>query len=389
MKKEKGDNSVLIIVSVASMIEQFLLPSIHLLEDMGYEVDVAANFLDGNTCTDVTIKKLHTKLCEMGVDCYQIDFERNICRVIRNARAYQQLKDALKQKKYSFVHCHSPIGGFLGRIAARRYGIKAIYTAHGFHFYDGAPFVNWMLYFPIEKALSHITDILVTINKEDYRRAKRRLHAKATYYVPGVGIDVSRFIEARSCRDEKREELGIGEKDVLILSVGELNKNKNHEIIIRALGRMKEADSKKGRRLTYFIAGKGKLRKKLLKCAAKNQVDLRLLGYCDDIPQLLAAADLFLLPSKREGLNVGLLEAVARGLPCIASDIRGNRDVLEKRGSLVKVHDLSGWVREIGNKIRKLDEGDVSFGEDISQYDERYVMARMRKVYGQLQARCD
>ena len=171
---------VLMLASVASMIDQFNMPNIQLLQELGYEVHVACNFEKGSTCTQERIQNLKQRLEHMGVEYFQIDFSRNVLRVNEIWKAYRQVERLLEKEKYSFIHCHSPIGGAVGRIAAHKTHTKVIYTAHGFHFYKGAPLHNWLIYYPIEKWLSRYTDVLITINKEDYQRAKKKFHAKKT-----------------------------------------------------------------------------------------------------------------------------------------------------------------------------------------------------------------
>ena len=159
---------VLMLASVASMIDQFNMPNIVLLQKLGYQVDVACNFIEGNTCSDERVAELKQKLQDMHVRCCQIDFARNIKHMGQNMRALRQVEGLMKQNGYVFCHCHSPIGGVVARIAGHRTKTKVIYTAHGFHFYQGAPVMNWLVYYPVEKMLSRWTDVLITINHEDY-----------------------------------------------------------------------------------------------------------------------------------------------------------------------------------------------------------------------------
>lgn len=166
---------VLMLASVASMIDQFNMPNIALLQKLGYEVDVACNFIEGNTCSDARVAELKQKLQDMHVHCYQIDFARNIKHMGQNMKALWQVEGLMKQNTYAFCHCHSPIGGVVARIAGHRTRTKVIYTAHGFHFYQGAPVMNWLVYYPVEKVLSRWTDVLITINHEDYARAKKEI----------------------------------------------------------------------------------------------------------------------------------------------------------------------------------------------------------------------
>lgn len=202
---------VLVLASVASMIDQFNIPNIKLLQEMGYQVDVACNFIEGSSCTDEKIKMLLGTLNDLHVNWYQIDFARNITNIRRNVKAFKQVKRLLKDKHYIFIHCHSPIGGVIGRIAGKITKTKLVYTAHGFHFYKGAPIKNWLLYYPVEKLCSYFTDVLICINKEDYELAKKKMKAKKIEYVPGIGIDLKKF-EAGTETNNKRAELRIPDK---------------------------------------------------------------------------------------------------------------------------------------------------------------------------------
>lgn len=330
---------VLILASVASMIDQFNMPNIRLLQDMGYTVDVACNFEKGSTCTVEKIAELRSNLTEMGVMYYHIDFDRNVMNLPKGWMAYAQVKKIVKKNKYVFIHCHSPIGGVIARIVGRELGVKVIYTAHGFHFYDGAPKKNWMIYYPIEKLLSRWTDTLITINKEDFERAKKHLHAKKTVYIPGVGVDTEKFRSGVVDVERKRSELGVGEDGLLLLSVGELSVRKNHEVVIRALALLPEEGRK---HIRYFICGQGELGDYLTSLAQRLNVDLTLLGFRTDITELCCAADLFVFPSKQEGLPVALMEAIACKTPVVCSDIRGNTDIVKE--NLFKPNDVEGLV---------------------------------------------
>ena len=194
---------VLILASVASMIDQFNIPNIKLLQNIGYEVHVACNFEKGSSCSFEKIEILKELLKKLNVKCYQINFERNILKIGNNLKAYKEVKNILTENKYKFLHCHSPIGGVIGRIAGYKTQTKVIYTAHGFHFFKGAPLINWLLYYPIEKYLSKYTDILITINQEDYKRA-RTFSAKKVEYIPGVGIDIEKIKNIKVNKKEKK-----------------------------------------------------------------------------------------------------------------------------------------------------------------------------------------
>lgn len=314
----------LVATSVASMVDQFLLPSVFLLKNSGYEVHILCNFYEGNTCSDEQIKKLQAVLTDNDIKYFQVDFARNVTKITQNLSAYKQVSEIVKNNRYDLVHCHSPIGGLVTRLACRKVrkqGTKVIYTAHGFHFYKGAPLKNWMLYYPVEKLCSYFTDVLITINHEDYNLAKKKMKAKQVEYVPGVGIDLTKFGKNTFDKSAKRKELGIPDDAIILTSVGELNTNKNHQVILRAMSLLNNNN------LYYLIAGKGDNEENLLNLAKKlNIQNLRLLGYRNDIPEIYNASDICCFPSIREGLGLAAIEGMACGLPLIAADNRGTRD---------------------------------------------------------------
>lgn len=317
---------VLILASVASMIDQFNMPIINLLLQKGFCVEVACNFEKGNSCTADKIDKLEKKLVELGVKYYHINFDRNVLNLVNLLKAYKEVYSLMSRESYEFVHCHSPIGGIVGRLVGKKTGTKVIYTAHGFHFYKGAPLINKILYYNIEKMLSKSTDALITINTEDYRLAMKKFKAKQVFYVHGVGVNTEKFDV--STASNIRKELNIADEKTVIFSIGELNKNKNHKTVIKAI---KNLD------VVYLIAGQGKKKKQLEKLINKNNLKDKvfLLGFRNDIKNILYSSDLFVFPSFREGLSVSLMEAMSMGKPCIVSKIRGNVDLIDENGGLL------------------------------------------------------
>lgn len=236
---------------VKKHIMEFHIPYLKMFQEMGWETAVAARN-DYENPADCVIP-----YCDRY---YDIPFERSPLKG-GNIKAYFLLKRLIDRGNYDIVHCHTPVGGILTRFAARdarKKGLKVIYTAHGFHFYKGAPLLNWMLFYPVEWLCSWWTDVLITINKEDYRLAKRRLHAKKMEYVHGVGIDLDKFTAGKTDVEEKRKSLNLGKKDVMLLSVGELSKRKNHEAVIRAVAQLCIPQ------LKYFICGTGMLKEYLI-----------------------------------------------------------------------------------------------------------------------------
>lgn len=378
-------NKVLILASVASMIDQFNISNINILKKMGYEVHIACNFKLGNTCNDERISMLKNHLSVMQVNYYQIDFMRSITKISDNIKAYKQVLDLVSKNNYKFIHCHSPIGGVIGRIIGKVTNTKIIYTAHGFHFYKGAPLFNWVIYYPIELLLSRFTDVLITINREDFKLASKKFKAKKIVYVPGVGIDTFKFRNIYINITEKKESLGIPENSFILLSIGELNKNKNHEAIIRALKIFNNP------KIHYLICGQGNLRDYLInisfKLGLQNQVHF--LGFRDDIAEICKVSDIFLFPSIREGLGLAALEAMASGLPLITSNVHGILDysVNGITGLNVNPKDISGFAKAISklfNEPNLRNEIGINNEKKAELFDSKIINTKMFEIYTEI-----
>ena len=322
----------LMYASVASMIQQFNMNNIKLLIELGYKVDVACNFEFGSTISNDKIEQLKRDLTNLGVDYYHIPISRKISDLRNIYKAYQLSKKLMNENKYDLIHCHSPIGGLICREANKHSenynNCRMIYTAHGFHFFKGNNPIKNIIFKSIEKHAAKYTDILITINKEDYEAASTfKLKADGyVEYIPGVGIDIKKINSIKGNKEKMCIELNISVDSILLLSVGELNVNKNHISVIKCLPNL-------ANNIHYIICGQGPLKDEYLKLAEELNVRdrLHILGYRNDVLRIMKSCDLFVFPSKREGLSVALMEAMACGLPCIASNIRGNQDLLDKR----------------------------------------------------------
>lgn len=341
----------------------------------GHTVDIACNQMGS------AISSLYTELgCRaFDLSCSRSPFNKG------NIRAIGEIKKILSENYYDIVHCHTPIAAAITRIAARRTrknGTKVIYTAHGFHFYKGAPLKNWLIYYPVEKLCAHFTDILITINKEDYALAKRKLKAKQIEYVPGVGIDTERFSECVINKAEKRKELGVPEDSMLLLSVGELNKNKNHETVIKALAKLHNPN------IYYLIAGKGGLEDYLNELIEnldlKNNV--KLLGHRADIAELYKVADICVLPSIREGLPVAVMEGMAAGLPLIVADNRGTRDLCQNNinGLVCNSFALDEFANAINDLLNDFKQRENMGNNNLAAaklFDTKIINTTMNNIY--------
>jgi len=340
---------VLLVATVPSMIGQFNMNNIHILLDMGYQVDVAADFSDSSVWPPDRVDIFKEQLKQLNIECFQLDFSRSPLKIQRHYKSYKETLNLINERKYSFIHTHTPIASAIVRLAAHKAGVKVIYTAHGFHFYNGAPLKNWMIFYPIEKYLSKYTDVLITINKEDYKRAKEKFHAKKVVYIPGVGVDTEKFAVCKVDRSAKRAELGLKDSDFLLLSVGELSERKNQKVIIDALHKMKVEGSIDN--IIYLAVGKGDQEEEFRQLIMEYDLSdhIKLLGFRTDIYELCKTVDCFVHPSTREGLGIAPLEAMAAGLPLISADVNGIKDYTEDgvSGCCINPTDVDEMVNAI------------------------------------------
>jgi len=336
-----NNHNILFLATVDVHIYAFHIPFMKLLKDMGYEVEVAAS--------NVGFKE---KIEKEGFKVYNLPFSRNPL-AISNLKALVRLYRIMNKNKYIMLHTHTPVASFIGRIVANIVGIPHIvYTAHGFHFHEyGGPLKNFV-YYRLEKFAGKFTDVLITINKDDYKVAieKKITQNGKVVYIKGVGVDLERFNLGNA--DEKNrnsilKKFAINEGVFVISSIGRLEKEKNFGQIIEALGPIK----KKGLRFKFLIAGDGPLYSNLLEAAKfyGMQEELMLLGQIDQIPELLSVSNIYVTASSREGLPVSVMEAMAMEKPIVAYNIRGVRDLVEDgvNGFLVPFGDIKGLAEKI------------------------------------------
>ena len=362
----------LLITSTELMMIQFLVPHVKYLTEQGYHVEIACSEVGGRmeevrkTLGD-TVKAIHT-----------LRLERSPLSP-RNFLGYQDMRKLLKKNHYDIIWTNEPVMGVVTRLAANKYrrkGTKVIYMVHGFHFYKGSGLPSWLLYCPIETMMSGCMDALVTINWEDYHWAEKHLRVPRLEHIDGIGVDFSRLCDAE-CREEKRVELGIAPDELMILSVGELQTRKNHEVMIRAVAKLNNP------KVRYVICGRGVLLERLQKLAEElgigNQVSF--LGYRKDVPQIMRAADIYAHPSKREGLGLASLEAMACGLPLVTSNVQGIPDYVENgvTGFMCGPTDVDSFEKYLRLLIQ-----DKGLREQIAvtnlQQSERYAVTQIKPV---------
>ena len=360
---------VLVLCTTDSMIWNFLVPHIKKMQENQVEVECACS-RTGSYFDELTEKQ--------GLILHEIPFERSPYSK-KNFIAYKKLLRLMKENHYDTIFCHEPVGGAMGRLVGHRTKCKVIYMAHGFHFYKGAPVINWLIYYHVEKLLAHYTDLLITINKEDYLAAKK-FKAKRVALINGIGIDINKFKKIET--EYLREKYKLSKNDFILLTVGELIPRKNHATIIKAIAEMKNS------RVHLFIAGEGELEKELKTLVEKEGMEdkIHFLGFCRNVNELCNSCDAFIFPSVHEGLSVALMEAMACGKPVIVSKIRGNVDLIEhkKGGFLVETNDVQGYEKaiEVLMKNKKLCEKFGSYNrEKIAKYDVKYVEKQLEKLF--------
>ena len=311
---------ILYVATVLSHICQFHLPYLQMLQEQGHEVHVAAH-------DNLAVKNgLQLRYTDRHIE---IPFERSPLHPL-NLAAYRALKKLLEQEHYDLIVCNTPVGGILTRLAARRSrkrGARVIYIAHGFHFYKGSSKLDWILFYPLEKRMARLCDLVVTINEEDYQLAKAHFPGKVAH-IHGIGVCEDRYHPATQAEQvEMRRNEGLKESDYVVLCTGELNENKNQETLIAAAALLRE----KIPELKVLLAGNGPKEHTLREqIAAEGLEDIvKLLGYRTDLEKLVPAVDVVASCSKREGLPLNIVEAMLCKKPVVASINRGNAELAE------------------------------------------------------------
>lgn len=366
-------NKILFCATVDFHFSSFHLPVMEWFKKMGWEVHVAAK---GEIDLPFVDKK------------YNIPIERSPLRKA-NIAAYRQLKSIIQQNQYKLIHCHTPMGGVVARLAARQarnWGTKVIYTAHGFHFCKGAPIQNWLLYYPIEKSLGRLTDCLITINNEDYSLAiQRKFKARHIAHVHGVGVDTNRYHSvAQGEKAALRQQYSYQPDDFLMFYAAEFNANKNHQILITAIAKIKNQIPS----MRLMLAGKGALQEPCRELASRLGVEhmIDFLGYRDDISRILPMCDIAVSGSLREGLPVNIMEAMACGLPIVATRNRGHLELIkdQRNGYLIEPQSADQFASRI-LELANSTELRHAMGQEslklVKNYSLQHVKEELKDIY--------
>lgn len=382
---EGTGRKALFIATVGGFITQFEMNNVRILGQMGYEVHSAANLREPVYCMK------EGELEKQGILLHHVDIAKSPFLWRQNLRALRQICRIIREEGITLIHCHTPVGGVLGRLAGIRCsGVKVVYTAHGFHFYKGAPWRNWLFYYTVERLLARLTDCIITVNREDYGEACGfwLREGGMVYRIPGEGLDLERFsLRLRKGRDRLRRELGIPGDAFFLVSVGELSWNKNHKAAISLIPELQKRLFPA--KVYYGICGDGFCRSELegeiLRLGLEGQV--RIYGHRPDVEEFLACADCFLFPSIREGLGMAALEALAMGVPVVASDNRGTREYMQDgvNGFVYRLGDAEGLIRGV-ERVSRMTPGELeAMGLEGRRTAERFGLGHtdriMRDVY--------
>ena len=368
---------VLLVATVQSHICQFHRPLVAMLHEHGCEVHVAAR----NNLAEKNGLKL-----DFVERVFDVPFQRSPFSP-KNLGAYKQLKKIIDEGNYDVIHCNTPVGGVVGRLAARKSrkrGTKVFYTAHGFHFYKGAPKKNWLIWYPVEKFMCRYTDKLITITQEDYDLASAKFSTRVER-IHGVGANAAKYrkLSEAECV-ELRHELGYAEDDKLLLCTGELLPNKNQITAIRALKILIKQQPK----AKLLLAGNGptlaELQAEVVVLGLQNYVEF--LGYRTDLERYANIAVVIVSCSYREGLPMNIVEGMLLGKPVVASYNRGHRELVANKhtGYLF----CAGDVAALGEKLVRLhNTKDVKemgrAGYDAAQlYTDTHVQKELAEIYG-------
>lgn len=359
---------ILVVCTTDSMIWNFLVPHIDELKKRGHIVECA--------CSETGF--YYSDLQRKGYELNKIGFTRNPLTK-ENAKAYGELKQLIKKKGFDIVYCHEPVGGMMGRLAGWITKKKIVYMSHGFHFFSGAPFKHWLFYYTAEWLMSFMTDVIITINKEDYSRACK-MHADRNFYVHGIGIQPGKDLPNKD-RNSVRSQLGLFPNDKVLICIGELSTRKNHQIVMRAISKIPDD------KIKLIICGEGELVDKLKAMAMELRIQdrVKFAGFVRNVADYIAASDAMVLPSLWEGLGLVGLEALQMGVPVIGANRQGIKDYVidGETGYLFDPVQVDDLVEKITSLFREncLREKKAQMIDKASDYSMQSVLKDFSLIY--------
>ena len=361
---------LLIVANYAKQhINKFHIPTIKKFKEKGWTVDVACNADD------------RVEFCD---NLFHLPIERNPFK-FKSLKAIKILKTIIEQNKYDVVHLHTLAGRVIGTLAAKKFrkqGLKLVVTYHGLNYYKGSSLKTKVL-IPLDRYLSKFTDLSFSVNNEDIAYGKRvGLKMEGCIFCP-ISINVQRLLpleEHKEKRATTRKNLGVCENETLLTYIGELHKNKNQTLLLRVLQELINSNKNAKLMLVGPENDKGALKEKSKKMGVENKVIFT--GWRSDVGDLLCASDIYVASSIREGLGINLVEAMFVGLPIVATDNRGHREVIEngKNGYLVPLNNEKLFAERIeellNDKIKVenfIQEGFAVYNDKFSQKSEEVI----------------
>lgn len=370
----------ILVTSTDLMMIQFLVPHVINLSENGFEVEIACSVV-GNRIEEVR-QKLNGYVNAI-----------HLVRLVRspvsptNFKGYKDMKKVINSGNYDIIWTNEPVMGLTTRLAARKArknGTKVFYMVHGFHFYKGAPKLNWLIYYPIERFAAHFCDKLITINNEDYKLASKKFHCDVAR-IHGIGVSAECYHTIS--RDEKKQRLsaeGMSGDEFIVLCTGELNENKDQKTLIAAAAKLKN----KIPNLKVFLAGKGVLEEQLK--AQVLELDLndvvKFLGYRKDLFSLTPAVNMVVSCSHREGMPRNILEAMLCKKPVVATENRGHNELVDNEitGYLIKPGDSDTLAQKIYKIYSSKDDavimGNMGF-KKVQSYTTSSVQNEFRNIF--------
>lgn len=370
-----GNKKILFVANITKHILRFHLPYLKWFQENGYETHVAANGEEEIPYCDVK---------------HDLPIERSPFS-LKNIQAHKVLKQIIEENNFALVHGHTPMGGVLARTASassRGKGTKVLYTAHGFHFFKGAPLKNWLLYYPMEKYLASWTDGIITINEEDYNLLyEKNFNTPAKFTIKGIGVDASRFSPVTSLKKrDLRSQLGYTDSQFIMIYVGEFIYRKNHRFVIDSASALAQRIPN----LKIIFAGRGVLLEEMKQYAIRQNVNeiIDFLGFRSDIQDLMWISDIGISASRREGLGLNIAEEMFLGLPIVATEDRGHREMVmhEVNGFLFKQNNNAAFCEYVSmlyqDKDKREEYGRKSI-ELAQKFSLEHSIRSMAKIYKQ------
>lgn len=367
---------VLFVANIHKHFLAFHLPYIQWFKDQGCEIHVAAGG-DPNVTVPIADRQFTIPIERSPFSC-------------ANIRACWELRTIIDREQYCLIHCHTAMGSVVARFAARKARtkgrLKVLYTAHGFHFFKGSPKRYWMIYYPIEKYLSRYTDAIITINQEDYDLVKTNgFHNQETYKIPGIGINTERLIiTSPEIRQQLRQEYGYRPDELILIYIAEYIPRKNHKFIIDSLPEL----IKRVPKIKFLFAGRGRLLEPMQSYAHTLGVDehIDFLGFRKDIGQLIALSDIGISASRQEGLGLNLAEEMYCGIPVVASEDRGHKELIiqNRNGILFPQMDREAFIGAVvalaSDSVLRVRMSEFA-KESMQRFVLKNALIEMTKIY--------